>query len=270
MFQQFRLRDLPCNSGDLVISSRQSTPPGLPYHSFFADISELELDFDNGRAEINGQLASSLLKIDLPIFIRSGLHKAIRAGAIATTTLGEYYEDRSPSIFLRLLELRNWAQWLSLNVQKSVATQPNRYVVPEVEWELFEIVRLTLLTYNNLVLYPLSPTNEVGIRLGRDLRIVLERSIEKQPTLWIEYPRLFLWALILGGISDASEMERRWYKSEFGLLASSPHVFLLHWPEVEQTLGSFLWQSNVLNEEAIRFWTECTQIDFEDGTWPAQ
>jgi hypothetical protein len=261
--QQFWFRDLPCNSGDLVISSRQSTPPGLPYHSFFADISELDL-------EINGQLASSLLKIDLPIFVHSGLHTAIRAGAIATTTLGEYYEDRSASTFLRLLELRNRAQWLSLSVQKSASTQSSTYGVPEAEWGLFEIVRLALLTYNNLVIYPLSPTNEVGIRLGLDLRIALERSIEKQPNLWIEYPRLFLWALILGGISDAAEMERRWYKSHFRRLASSSRAFLQLWPEVEQSLGSFLWQSNVLNEEAVKFWTECTQIDFEDGTWPVR
>lgn len=263
-------RNLPCSSGDLVISSRQSTPPGLPYHSFFADISELHHDLNNGKAEINGQLASSLLKIDLPIFIHSGLHKAIRAVAIATAILEQYYKDRSPSIFLYLLELRNWAQWLSLNVRRSASTQPSTGGVREVDWCLFEIVRLALLTYNNLVIYPLSPTNEVGIRLARDLRSALETSIANTPTLWIVYPILFLWALILGGISDAAETERRWYKYHFHRLASSPRVFLLHWPEVEQYLHSFLWQSNVLNGEAIKFWTECNKADFEDGTFPGQ
>jgi len=120
-----------------------------------------------------------------------------------------------------------------------------------------------LLTYNNLVIYPLSPTNEVGIRLARDLKIALETSIAQHPNLWIVYPRLILWALILGGISDAAEMERRWYKHQFRGLASSPHVFLLHWPEFEQILGEYLWQSNVLNDEAIKFWSECTKSDFD-------
>lgn len=214
-------------------------------------------------AEVEGRSASSLLKINLPIFVLTGLHKAIRAVALATITLGEYYVDKSPSTFLRLLELRNWAQWLSLSVQKPTPSHPAAEDVLDDHWCLFDIVHLSLLTYNNLVIYPLSPTNEVGIRLTLDLRIALEASIKKHPTLWIVYPRLLLWALILGGISDATEMERRWYKSQFRGLASSPHVSLLHWTEFEQNLSGFLWQSNVLNDEAIKFWTECTKNDFD-------
>lgn len=136
-------------------------------------------------------------------------------------------------------------------------------------WCLFEIVRLALLTYNNLVIYPLSPTNAVGIRLALKLRTVLEASIKDFPVLWTIYPKLFLWTLLLGGISDAAETERGWYKAQFHRLALSPAVFMLHWHEVERCFISFLWQSDVLNVEAIKFWNECTKNSVIQGVGEA-
>lgn len=186
----------------------------------------------------------------------TGLQQAIIAVAQATLLLGTYYKDHSPSTFLRLLELRNRAQWISLSVKDSATLQGILIDVPTEHWCLFEIVRLTLLAYNNLVIYPLSPTNEVEIRLALELKLKLETSIQIHPGFWNMYPTLFLWVLMLGGISDATDMERRWYKQQFHLLSSSPQVLLLRWSEIERALTAFLWQDNVLNEEAIKFWME--------------
>ena len=248
------------SSGDLITSSQRGCPPSFEISKIFgkdatADGSEEEEE----EPVLRGcNFSSSFLETTLEVFDHTGLHRAIRAATQATLALEDYCEvDNSMEALAELLDLRNKAQWLALRVRKA-PWDPDTSVdeVSEENSRIYEIVRIAVLIYNNLVLYPLPPVSGVDTRLALSLKSELEIALEDQPSIWKLYPKLLLWGFMLGGISDNKDSEREWFKEHFRKLTTSTFAVFRQWSQIERCLTSYLWLDSVLNEEAIKFWEE--------------
>lgn len=64
---------------------------------------------------------------------------------------------------------------------------------------------------------------------------------------------MFLWIIMLGGISDSQDVHRSWFESLFDEITLLPSMQLRKWRAVEECLSSFIWLDFVLNEEAVKF-----------------
>jgi hypothetical protein len=182
----------------------------------------------------------------------------VRAVAQASLALNVYIQNESPSGDLpELLGLRNRAQWLSLSLQRDTDNWECTEALAEEDEFLFDIMRTTLLIYTNLVIFPLPPASGVDTRLSTSLKSKLQATIQQWPVFAKVHPRLFLWTLVLGGISDSKNVERQWYREMLRRLLSEELPTLRKWSQIESCLKACMWQSDVLNDEAISLWADC-------------
>ncbi|KIW11764.1 hypothetical protein PV08_09036 [Exophiala spinifera] len=120
---------------------------------------------------------------------------------------------------------------------------------------LYKLCRFCLLIYSNMVLFPLPPSSGVGTQLAMALKALL---IEESQTHVFARDttelKLLLWAVVLGGISDGSDVDRSWFQDQYRRVASD--IGIGSWQQLETQLTSFLWLDFVLNKEAVGFWAE--------------
>lgn len=183
------------------------------------------------------------------------------------THLNEYFLNGQPQPAMVLLcESRNRAQHYALSLPSAFGTSTidNQTIFQQLkeslsrsEQHLYEIIRLSLLIFNNLVIYPLPPFTGIDTRFARILKDEILSATTQHPDLKHQHVDVLLWALVLGGISDCHDLQRGWYLKEVReILQTLPH--LRRWANMEKLLDSFLWFNFVLNEEAIRFWIEAS------------
>lgn len=194
------------------------------------------------------------------------LAEAISAAAQVTTALQDR-GSKDSRLSAEMIELRNRAQHLALSLpldgkdtdtaMEAIQTYPetmDRYHRPEYEC-LHSIVRLSLLAYNNLIVYPMPPISGVGTRLAGQLRVGLSLYTIDQCHSTIQ--ALLVWSILLGGISTENEEDKSWFQQQLCEFIKQDDG-LRNWQHTEAMLTSFLWLDFVLNDEAIRFWTPCT------------
>ena len=194
------------------------------------------------------------------------LTEAISAAAQVTTALQER-GIKDTRLSAEMIELRNRAQHLALSlpldekdtsmVMEAIQTYPETMTRYD-GWEytrLHNTVRLSLLAYNNMVVYPMPPVSGVGTRLAGQLRVELSLYTIRQCHSVIQ--ALQIWSTLLGGISTENDEDRSWFQQRFCDFIKQDDG-LRNWQYTEAMLTSFLWLDFVLNDEAIRFWTPCT------------
>lgn len=213
---------------------------------------------------------SSFVPLVAAIHQSPDLENAIGAIAHTTAALHAYRLHGHPSSsIVNLVESRNRAQHLTL----SLPSDCNLIVSPKSQDGLgdpdltisiktplsrclYEVVRLSLLIYNNLVVYPMPPISTVDARLTRSLRVALDRFFVVNCSTTAYRSTWLVWALILGGISDENDELRDWYRGHFcRLLEVQPKLH--EWENLANLLSSFLWCGFILDEEAQNFWSQC-------------
>jgi hypothetical protein len=193
----------------------------------------------------------------LDIFESMGLHRTLRAVTQATVAVDRYLKNGSPpGDQPELLGLRNRAQWLALNLQRGSSGWDAVKGIAEKDELVFNILKISLLIYNNLVLFPLPPVSGVDTRLALSLKTSIEAALLEWPTLWEVHPKLLLWALMLGGISDSKDLERPWFLEKFGDLLADQFAECCKWSQVENLLTSCMWLGGILSDEGITFWAD--------------
>jgi hypothetical protein len=121
---------------------------------------------------------------------------------------------------------------------------------------LYEIIRISLLLYNNTVVYPMPPVSGVDVRLTKLLKAALDRFFAVECSMAVYHSAWLVWCLILGGIGGQDDQDRGWYQDHFcRVLEVQPELH--KWQSLVDLLSSFLWSGFVLNEEAVEFWSQC-------------
>jgi len=192
------------------------------------------------------ELASAFT--DLPIDSDSSkIGNVIKAMSRTTIALDRFHRNKSSApAFADIIDARNGAQHMLL----SLSPQPDYMSTSEVT--LYTVCRISLLIYSNMVIFPLPPVSGVSARLCTALKDSLGN--ETSSSAWRNAPKLIIWALILGGISDGSDVERPWFINKYVQLSSS--LAINTWEQLKQCLNSFLWLGFVLDQAAISFWAE--------------
>lgn len=227
----------------------------LPYNSY---ASELPSPFTQ-LLSFRGQSYRSVVGFDiLPLEVLrfDNLRLALSAVAESTTALDQWYHDGQLAEHLtELCEYRTRAHHMTLSLKDiALVRQEQFHFSTPAHASMYAVVRLTLLIYNNLVIFPLPTLTGIDTLLADMLASRLSDIVQDSPKLFTECSRLMLWVLMLGGISDSKDVHRAWYKDRFQEILKQ--LSLRKWLEIENCLASFLWCDFVLNTEAARFWSE--------------
>jgi hypothetical protein len=106
--------------------------------------------------------------------------------------------------------------------------------------------------FSIVVIYPIPNTCDVLQTLVRQLTANLEvMDIEN---LSVDYSRVLLWILVLGGIAALGKSERPWFVSKLSLIGVN--ILKLEWDGVEDILKSFLWLESACSPGGRRLWGE--------------
>lgn len=251
---------------DLIDASRWTRRPIWPWQSLLTRLPSITWPYTSSTvARQDVSLASGFKTLFVEDTSTRELTEAISAAAQVTTDLQER-GIKEFQLSAETIELRNRAQHLVLSLPL-YGKDPNMTMeatqsYPEIRshhdgWEytcLRRIVRLSLLAYNNLIVYPMPPVSGVGTRLAGQLRVELSSYTVDHCHSTIQ--ALQIWSILLGGISTENEEDRSWFQQRFCEFIKRDGG-LRKWQYTETMLTSFLWLDFVLNEEAIRFWTPC-------------
>ena len=233
------------------------------YHSFFGDPDDRFESTSHHRNNL--RLLNTGFSGIFDVLGMKPLKTAIDTAAEATITL-DYYQsvDPSPIILADLLHFRLHAQHLALSLshlfyepRKEDHYGATRYTEQEL---VQETIRLALLVYNNLVLYPLHPATGLADKLAHQLRMMLELSQRLCPeVLWKLHPKVLLWMLVLGGISIESSTlkeDKDWYRNEIAMLIKQLFGPNPSFEATETCLCEFLWLDWILSDEYRKFFAE--------------
>jgi len=179
------------------------------------------------------------------------------AAAQVTMELEQWHHDgEPPERLVDLCEARTRAHHMALSLRdlKSIPYT----VLPELGTPdnaiLFAVLRLSVLVYNNMVLFPLPAQSGIDTTLAEMLRSNIVGAIRNFLGIFVAYPELMLWMSMLGGISDSKDSHRIWYREKFE--EARRQLDLRSWLQIEQHLSSFLWCGIVLNKEGVKFWLD--------------
>jgi hypothetical protein len=194
---------------------------------------------------------------------RPELLQAVQAMSEVNTALDWYLREDGPALtFADIVAARNDAQYLLLCLSPTTETAQDALLGSEaLSGHIYEIGRISLRIYSNLVLFPMNPGAGTGRILAGALReaIIQSNSASTWRLLSDTCKRMLLWALMLGGIQvddgvlDAEE-ERSWFVEQFAEVSSS--IGILTWQQVEECLSSFMWLDIVLNAAAVELWVD--------------
>lgn len=213
--------------------------------------------YASNNHSINDSLGTldGLIPLPAVAFEHSRLVAALSAAANATAHLKAFVHDCQPAEQLMYLcDVRSRAHHLALSLTQDpdLGLAANQDL-PHTQL-LYKLVRISLLIYNNLVLFPLPPVTGLDTALSLMLYNVCQEASQDYEICLASYPHVILWSLMLGGISDSKDTCKVWYQRQFARLLNS--LELKTWAEVEHCLSSFLWYDLVLNEQAMSFWSE--------------
>lgn len=270
----FKHFDANCRRCDLIDASRKTERPMLPWQNLLVPLPKLAWPVFFADDD---SYTSAFLQLPANVMNRHSLTNTIAAIAHTTILLAQYHQQRYPATSMGLLvESRNRAQHMTLSLSPAVSNDARCTIIQQpagsiqgsmpdtISAHLYETIRLSLLIYNNIVIYPMPPASGVGIRLMDSLQRNLSSLFDIGSSIKLQHPSLLLWSLMLGGISG-HEKSRIWYQEHFNEILQSQTQYR-KWLRLEDLFSSFLWSDIVLNEEAIKFWSECMRGDGTGST----
>jgi hypothetical protein len=131
---------------------------------------------------------------------------------------------------------------------------------------LYEICRLGLLIFSNMVLFPLPAESGVAKRLVGLLRECLLNAVilGGDRDSWGPHSGLLIWVSLLGGMSSTSASERGWYVSCLAhvMAAGTTSAVPEDWHVLEeQTLLRYVWWKYMCSLSGQTVWVEaCSKL----------
>ncbi|KAK5048887.1 hypothetical protein LTR84_005307 [Exophiala bonariae] len=207
--------------------------------------------------------SSLIVWTQLPISAdqQSQLVQVVEGLSLVTNALEWHIRGSPPSVeYSGLVSARNAAQFLLLSLLP--AAQDEQKLSPGGLPEyMFEIARLSLRIFSNLVLFPMNPTGGTANLLSLALKAAILGCTTAVTGLELSAAckKILLWSLVLGGMQADDDREskqqlRTWFLSQYIELSSQ--VNLVSWELLRECLVSILWSESVLNLAAWEFWND--------------
>ncbi|KAJ9605084.1 hypothetical protein H2200_010474 [Cladophialophora chaetospira] len=118
---------------------------------------------------------------------------------------------------------------------------------------IFDIARLALQIYSDLVLFPAAETYRAKDRLCRELLGILKGYFDGGVPNSDEHSALVLWAVVLGATGSESPYHRGWFLRRMTKLV----VQLNHrWETSKTSMKQFLWWDYIFEERMKDIWEE--------------
>ena len=223
------------------------------YHDFFGQGGSKEAATHDSTATLTA-IKTAFIVVMPHTTDSSPLLDAVAAACEATDTLNDYQRMEHSSIaFSKLIGLRNRAQHLALSTNVIAYGSHSALLTPN-NIAIHDIVRLTLLIYNNIVLYPLPPSSGLASKLSQRLGNLLSTKQQSCPKIWISHRLLLLWSLVLGCIScpassSGADACAFWFETQCAKLVMAIFGGVPAVEVLETCLDKFLWCEAVLGME---------------------
>ena len=257
---------------DLIDASRKSRKPTWTWQNMVVDLPPITWPFVAARfSPLSNALALAFIPLMKDAPHRCELQRAISAVAEVTAELKTHQHDID-SHMVTMVELRNRAQHLVLDLAPLSASGVSvsgekedggdhpqigaRQKAIDVPSFLHEVIRISLLIYNNLVIYPMSRASGVETRLAQQLKATFYSGLQSEILDVTSYTDLLVWSIVLGGISTEDAEDRSWFQTQYCDITRIGGR-LPDWYCTVELLSSFIWLDFVLHEEAKKFWTAC-------------
>jgi hypothetical protein len=257
-----RLANVGHTRCDLVHGSQTNTPallhaldpPPLNHLKALRDLTTSIDAFQSGSLQTWHKLAALQPH-------REELLGAVEALLLVNDALEEYVKARPVKFVLAdLVNARNDLQSLVLSLPTSSETPQTEVCNPDpTTTYLYEIARIGLRIYSNLVTFPMNPAGGTSQILCAALRGAIQHA--RRATLWQllqrESKMFLIWILILGGLQaeddpNGLDQDEEWFLEGYVALSSS--VGITTWPAVKDCLLSFVWSESILSTAAHIFW----------------
>ncbi|KAJ9616873.1 hypothetical protein H2200_000593 [Cladophialophora chaetospira] len=186
-------------------------------------------------------------------------------GALVTVNHAlEFYlqANRPETLFADIVNARNDCQYLLLSLPPAFSEpQYDQSLSEAMSDHIYEVTRIALRIYSNLVIFPMNPAGGTSSILAQALKDAIGQSDAAFLRQLLPHgcKRLLLWALTLGGLQadddplDEDKM-RGWFLEQFVALSLS--IGIVTWHQVKECLSSFLWSESVLTLAAWEFWSD--------------
>lgn len=113
----------------------------------------------------------------------------------------------------------------------------------------FNICRLGIQIYSELVFFPLYGVFAGRRRLAAEMRAVLTRYTKRQK----KNIELLMWAIIMGALASENTSNRNWYLQQINKVDSTKN---LEWNELTVSLTRYLWWDRLFERHTRDLWDE--------------
>ncbi len=122
---------------------------------------------------------------------------------------------------------------------------------------IFDIARLGLQIYSDLVLFPAAETYHAKHRLCQELLATTRMFFETGAPRFDETKMLVLWALVMGAIGSDTAYRRDWYlRRIIGLVIQLDH----DWESFKASMEYFLWWDYIFEARVSDIWKEAWKL----------
>ncbi|KAL2819262.1 hypothetical protein BDW59DRAFT_181675 [Aspergillus cavernicola] len=167
-----------------------------------------------------------------------------------TTLLDRYSQGLLPQLEMGyVLELRNMIHHHVMSLPTVDELLTSHQDLPSTYGSL----RLGLIAYSLLILFPVPLTTDPHPRLADLLRYELELT-QMKLDIWMPMVELLLWVLVLGGVAAVGTVHRPWYVDQIQWL--SVVIGIESWEQLKDTMASILWLDSACDIEGLILWEE--------------
>jgi hypothetical protein len=121
---------------------------------------------------------------------------------------------------------------------------------------VLQAVRLAILIYNDMVIFPIPAVQGQKRRQASQLRQVIEEILLLQA--WKSHQKLVVWALVLGAIASTHTTDRDWYIRH--LLQETVFMQCNQEEALERLCSHFLWWQPVCGKPLHIIWQEMVSM----------
>ena len=130
---------------------------------------------------------------------------------------------------------------------------------PAKEDEIFNVGRLVLQIYSEVVLFPLAGVYSGRLRLAVELCGALTRCKQSRSSdVDGSHTRLVLWAVVMGAVASEALKLRDWYLNEFNQIVTKEN---LSWNDLKTFLTRYLWWDYTFEEHTRDIWNDACSME---------
>ena len=141
----------------------------------------------------------------------------------------------------------------------STNTSPSSLEESPAKNEVFNVSRLALQIYSEVVLFPLAGVYAGKRRLAVELCEALTRyKRSKSSDVDGKYTRLVLWAVVMGAVASEALELRDWYLRELNQITREEN---LSWNDLKTSLTQYLWWDYTFEEHTRDIWNDACSME---------